>query len=109
MAKAPLPDTLPGKFFVVEYGEFTEEVVVIVDDGQMSSYRLGPPMLAHHQLTIWGVDSLLASRAIDYAKEFKAPVQCIPSKNRTISLRERCDTQELVFPEETKNNWLHNV
>jgi hypothetical protein len=109
MVNANLPTELPGKFFVVEYNEYTETFTVVIDDGQMSSYRLGEVLQAHARLKLWGVDTLLAGRALDYAREFKAPVQCIPSENRTISLRDRTQKSPLKFEEDTNTTWLHNV
>jgi hypothetical protein len=109
MAKVPLPETLPGDFFVASYNEDTEEYTLHLDDGRGSSFRVGNVAEAMLTLSRWGVEKLLAGRALDYAREFKAPVQCIPEQGRAISLRNKDDDRVLVFDGDNKVNWVHSV
>ena len=109
MGKVPLPDSLPGDFFVVQYEEDMEQYKLFLDDGRGSSFLVGNVQDAMTVLSVWGVDRLLAGRALDYAREFKAPVQCIPSEGRTISFRNRKDERKLVFAEEQPAGWVHSV
>jgi hypothetical protein len=105
----PVPKTLPGDFFVVAHDE-DDGFTVYLDDEASSSYRIGPVQEAMTQMKIWGVGYQFASRALDYAREFKSPVQCIESENRTISLRDRKDTRSLVWEEnEQQAGWVHSV
>ena len=109
MVKVPLPEALPGDFFVASYSEGTEGYTLHLDDGRGSSFSVGTVGETLDVLCRWGVEKLLAGRALDYAREFKAPVQCIPEQGRAISLRNKDDDRVLVFDEDNQVDWVHSV
>lgn len=111
MPQAPLPETLPGDFFVLEYNTDTEVFVLHLDDEDGSSFRFGtlatvPRMQT--QFRLWGLDPKVTDRAIDAAKEFRS-IQCVWSQDRVISLIDRNPENPLVFKdgEEKRNAYAH--
>lgn len=84
----PLPEKLPGDFFVLEFDRDRERFTLIVDDADETSYNLGNDIQkVMMRFRVWGL-VLLGDRVIDIAKEFGA-CQGIPSQDRAIPLYER--------------------
>ncbi len=83
--RPPLPRTLPGEFFVIEWEKYRGRFVLHVDDEERSSYDLGANIQAiMRQFELWG-HAKTGTRAIDVAKEFGA-AQAILSDGRVIAL-----------------------
>ena len=88
MAKAPLPETLPGQFFVLEWKMDRKGYTLHVDDAQRSSYWLGGDtnqLLLRFRL--WGCKKI-GTQALDLAREFGA-VQAVMGQNLVIPLFDR--------------------
>lgn len=104
MSKAPLPEQLPGDFFVLVWDRDREVFILHVDDADRSSYMLGgevPKLML--QFRLWGYADI-GNRSIDMAKEFGA-VQTIPEQNRTIALfnRDKNLATQLFKEEESRH------
>lgn len=94
--RPPLPDFLPGEFFVITWDRYAEKFILLVDDEERSSYDLGKNMnFIMRIMRRWAVE-WLGSRAIDMAKEFGA-AQAILGTDRVIALYERPSAGELLF------------
>ena len=94
--RPPLPDALPGEFFVITWDKFAEKYILLVDDAEHSSYDLGKNMnLILRILRGWDVERI-GSRAIDMAKEFGV-AQAILGTDRVVALYERPDVGKLLF------------
>ena len=111
MPQAPLPESLPGDFFVLEYNPDTQAFVLHLDDEDGSSYRFGTLGTINRmqlQFRLWGLDPKVSDRAIDAAKEFHS-VQCIWKQDRVINLIDRKPDKPLVFKdgEENRNAYAH--
>lgn len=105
MPQAPLPETLPGDFFVLEYDRDLGRYLLHVDDADGKSFRL-PGSVPRIQLQFrqWGLDKRLSDDVIDAAREFGA-VQCIPAQRRVINLIDRHPGKTAVeFHDEEKTN-----
>ncbi len=97
MARARLPDAIPGPFFVLRYDKEREVMSILMSETE--SHAIGEvvtadgglqfnPTAASHQLQRWGVDKFVANDAIDQALEFRS-VQVIPREKRVINLIRR--------------------
>ena len=88
MPRAPLPDALPGEFYVLEWDRDGERFVIYVDDEENSSYDLGGEVQdAMAAFRRWGLKDI-GDRSIDMAREFGI-VQAIPSQGRTLAIFDR--------------------
>ena len=88
MARAPLPDELPGTFFVLEWDRARECFILHIDDEDGSSYNLGNVIeTVMMRFRIWGLPRI-GNRAIDAAREFGV-VQVLPEEDRIINLINR--------------------
>ena len=84
--RAPLPESLPGRFFVLGYDRDRATYILVVDDADESSYNLGhdiPTIM--QQFERWGLKDI-GNRAVDAAREFRL-VQVIPKEDRVIRLQ----------------------
>jgi len=88
VAKANLPQTLPGNFFVIVYDTDYESFVLVVDDEDHSSYRIGAVENAMCILSQLQVPGRVLSDALDVAREFGS-AQAIPSQDRVIPIYDR--------------------
>ena len=94
-AKAPLPASLPGRFFLLEYVRDSGYYRLTVDDGNMSSFNFGSDIeTMMRQFRRWGCFNTGCS-AIDTAREFGA-AQGIPGEGRVISVKPSPKKPELV-------------
>lgn len=88
MARAPLPDELPGTFFVLEWDRACECYILHIDDKDGSSYNLGSVIeIVMMRFRVWGFPRI-GNRAIDAAREFGV-VQVLPKEDRIINLIDR--------------------
>lgn len=97
MARAPIPTSIPLKtFFVLRWIPEVEEFVIHLDDATRTSHLLGgySPQVVR-QLTWWTLPKMLATRAVDAAREFRA-VQVIPTQDRVINLIPRGAHRDVV-------------
>lgn len=86
MAKAPLPDKMPGEFFVMVYDREFKEYTLFVDDATRSSYKLGSDIQAiMRYLKRIGVYDL-GCRALDVAREFMT-VQAVLADGRVMPIK----------------------
>jgi hypothetical protein len=104
MATAPLPRSLPGRFFVLEWDKDREYFTLYVDDGQGSSYKLGDLRKSQFEFKMWGIEEF-GARVVDQAREF-GRVQAIPSQNRIINLIDRGRKRPMVWPK-TEGSYAH--
>jgi hypothetical protein len=112
MAKAPLPDVLTGKFYVLTYDRDEAHYILHLDDANGSSYRLGSdPKVVWPLFVRWGWPRLLAQDIADFAQQFSA-VQCVPvgpsePEWRTIILHQPYERPALAFPliEDAPQGW----
>lgn len=96
MARAKLPTSIPLTFFVLRWLPENETYVLHVDDAKRTSYDMGGDALRlSRQLTAWGVPKMLADRAVDAAREFRA-AQAVIRSNRVINLFPRGKTGDVV-------------
>lgn len=113
MSKATLPETLPGRYYVLEWKAgfvgnspaIGKRFVLTIDDANHSSYNLGTDVQkVMMQFRIWGQYDL-GCKAIDIAKEFGA-CQVIPSQNRTLAIFDRGlkNPQKIDFTKEDRAN-----
>lgn len=100
MAKAPLPDVLPGAFFVVVWNRDAERFSIEVDDESHSSYDLGPdPVAVVKALRLRGFEETFREQAVNLAREF-GMTQCIPATERVLPIHSRVAvTPALEFEE----------
>ncbi len=90
--KAPLPASLPGDFFLVEYDRTRGRYILHLDNEDEESYDLGSDIQAMmRQFERWGLYSI-GCEAIDRAREFGL-AQAIPGEttrdDRVIALHDR--------------------
>jgi hypothetical protein len=88
MANAPLPTTIPGSFFVLEWDRPYERYVLHLDDEEGSSHNLGsniPEIMMRFR--IWGLERL-TDRMMGMAREFGA-VQVIPDEDKVAAVISR--------------------
>lgn len=85
--RVPLPNPIPGRFFLLSFDRATRNYTLIVDDQAHSSYKLGSdvPTIRRYFKRV-GLDVYFSDRAIDVATEFRV-VQAIPEGNRVIPVR----------------------
>lgn len=96
MPRAPLPKSLPGLFFVLEFDRLRGKFILHVDDEEENSYDLsGDVPMMMRQFELWGLGRL-GTLSIDIAKEFGA-VQTIPTQARTIPLYDKAAFQKPVL------------
>ena len=89
--RPPLPKTLPGEFFVLEWEKYRGRFVLHVDDEEHSSYDLGANIrVIMRQFKLWNHETV-GNRAVDMAKEFGS-AQAILHDNRVIALYDRGST-----------------
>jgi hypothetical protein len=101
-AKAPLPPSLPGEFFVVLYDRDAETYTIVVDDETNSSYNLGvgvePAMryfrfldrIMHTTPNPPQADLVVTGyRAIDIAREFGAAAASLTERDRVTPVKEQ--------------------
>lgn len=107
MAKAPLPEHIPGAFFVLRWRRDIETFVVELDDATHSSYDLGAdPMTVVGLLRLRGFQKKFREQAVDIAREFGA-AQCIPAGERVLPLFRRKVPVVDVFAQEGQDgDWL---
>lgn len=81
MADAPLPESLPGLFFLIEYDRDDQTYAIHLDDEDYTSYELGDVQQAMRQFELWafvaddGTALLNAAHlALDIAHEFGAAI-----------------------------------
>ena len=98
MARAKLPASIPGTFFVLRYDK--DRDVMSIWMNATDSHSIGEEVNQHtgeswfnptagsHQLQRWGVEKFCANDAIDQALEFRS-VQVIPAERRVINLLPR--------------------
>ena len=113
MARAPLPQTFPGEFFVLTWDRDRESFVLYVDDESESSYDLGhEPMQVVNDLQLRGFNKHFRETAVDYAREF-GMAQCIPSEGRVVQIlpRDAAKAPRLQFPDEERqhHDWLPSL
>lgn len=95
----PLPEQLPGAFFVLVWERDEERFVLYVDDADQSSYQLGSDIARIMMLfRLRGLKDI-GNRSIDIAKEFGA-AQAIPAQDRVIPIYDRNPRRALVWKEE---------
>ncbi len=95
MAQAPLPEKLPGEFYVIEYRRAADKFKLYVDDGDKTTYDLGgniPRIML--QFRLWGLKEI-GNSSIDIAKEFGAANVGIES-GKVIPMFERPKQQVFV-------------
>lgn len=120
--QAPVPDVLPGAFFVLEFSRIEGTFLLHVDDKDRSTYDLGDETAQLQILFRTRTNAVnegplqpeLIDRAIDIAKEL-GMAQYIPTmgvliEDRVLSIVPREVNQELKFDEnEDQKNWLHGI
>jgi hypothetical protein len=85
--KVPLPNPIPGRFFVLAFDRSTRNYSLVVDDATHSSYKLGSDVQTiRRYFKRVGLDVYFSDRAIDVATEFRV-VQAIPEGSRVIVVR----------------------
>lgn len=94
MALAPLPNQLPGDFFVVMYDRTTKGYTLVVDDATRSSYKLGVDLQAtmRYFKRIGLYD--LGCQALDVAREFET-VQAVIADGRVMPVKPDLPKQPL--------------
>lgn len=110
MAKAPLPEIFPGKFFVLVWNRDREAFSLELDDGAHSSYDLGhEPLGVVAQLKLRGFNKWFREQAVDVAREFGI-AQCIPGENRVLPILPRsAPPPVLKFYEEPTHAWIPSL
>lgn len=93
----PLPETLPGTFYVLEWNRDLEIFILHVDDESHSSYKLGNDIqIVMMRFKVWGLQEL-GKQTIDLAKEF-GMAQGIFSGNRALAIFERVNDKKRPEP-----------
>ena len=108
MAKSPLPNDLPGDYFLVVYDADTGEYLLVLDDEDGTSHNLGAEMTQIVRYFSRINYSALGNRAVDMAREFGA-AQAIKKDGRVTKARSMSqrDTRSDVFQDsERKSNEL---
>jgi hypothetical protein len=105
--RVPLPDAIPGRFFVLAFERGRGTYLLLLDTEPVSSYRFPNIATALTAFKRWGMPRLGAD-AIDIAREFGA-VQGIPKENRTISLKSEFPKLQLVFEDgaDAQRTYIH--
>ena len=81
----PLPESLPGSFFVLGYDRDRDVYILVLDDEDESSFNLGSDVpVVMRRFEQWGLKDI-GNRAIDAAREFRL-VQVIPHEGRVIRI-----------------------
>ncbi len=108
MAIAPLPQVLPGLFFVLEHFRDAGHFRLFLDDDSGASHIIKmTPIELSRRLQAYGLDPTTANDAVDRAIEFHS-VQCIPAKKQVISLHRRTPARSVMsFEEEPPNAFQH--
>jgi len=95
----PLPESLPGDFFVLVYDRLMETYVLLIDDKDGSSYDLGDDIQQMMwQFRRWGHPKL-GDSCIDLARTFGS-VQGVFKDGRTIPLFKREADKRSVWHKE---------
>lgn len=83
--RPPIPKTLPGQYFVVEYSRDDDTYRIILDDEDHSNYPLPVQEQARQSLfDRWGIGELCDS-CFGRAKDFGA-AQCLILQRRVLTL-----------------------
>lgn len=120
--QAPVPEVLPGAFFVLEFSRVDDDFLLHVDDGDHSTYDLGDEVASLQVLfrtrtnAVNGgaLQSEMIDRMIDIALEL-GMAQYIPTlgelvEDRVLSIVPRDVKQGLKFDEdEDQKNWQHGL
>ena len=120
--QAPVPEILPGDFFVLEFSRANDAFLLRVDDGDHSTYDLGDEIADLRVLFRTRTNAVnggplqpeLIDRMIDIAKELGMS-QYIPTlgelvEDRVLSIVPRDVKRGLKFDEdEEQNNWTHGL
>lgn len=103
MAQAPLPEKLPGEFFVLEWVRDRGVFILHVDDEDRSTYRLSSRISpAMRQFKLWGLEDI-GNQAIDLAVEFGV-AQAVLTDGRVFPVFERGTERDVsVNFEEARN------
>lgn len=97
---APIPEVMPGRFFVLGYDRLLTSYSVVLDDEDKTSFRLGTQIQPIRLLFMrWLNNQRMVDDAIDRAREFLL-VQVIPSQNRIRALFDRTIPQVDLFQEQ---------
>lgn len=104
MPKAPLPDSLPGTMFILEWKRDRETFVIHVDDANYSSFDLGGDVQqVMLRFRLWGMKDV-GDRAIDTARCFGGANVHIPT-GRVVSVFDRdADRKRAVRFEEDEEH-----
>lgn len=85
MARAPVPRTPPGSFFLVAFDRESGAYTLVVDDETHSSYNLGDDVAAVMAYFRHTAAPELGYRAVDLAREFGA-AQVVPGEDRVFKV-----------------------
>ena len=119
---APVPEVLPGAFFVLEYSREFEAFYLHVDDEDRSTYDLGNEIAELQILFRTRTNAVnggplqpeMIDRTIDIAREL-GMAQYIPTpgelvEDRVLSIVPRdAPHKGLKFDGEEEKNWLHGL
>lgn len=114
VGRVPIPDVLPGRFFVLEFERPDRTYVLTVDDTDRTSYALGDDIERIRALfTSRGHPAPRVNDLIDRAREFGA-CQYVPSgaehiEDRVIQLLPREARQPKLQLFETPSNGWNNL
>jgi hypothetical protein len=120
--QAPVPEVLPGAFFVLEFSRVADAFFLHVDDDDRSTYDLGDEVAQLQILFRTRTNAVnggplqpeLIDRTIDIAREL-GMAQYIPTpgvlvEDRVLSIVPREVKQGLKFDEdEDQKNWTHGL
>ena len=99
MAEAPLPETLPGGFFVLEWDRDRHVFILHTQDEDFSSFNLGGDIQrVRFRFKMWKRKEL-GDRAIDVAHEFGACKASLED-GRVVALFERSRERHIEFKED---------
>jgi len=120
--QAPVPEVLPGAFFVLEFSRVDDAFILHVDDGDHSTYDLGDEVSALQMLFRTHTNAVnggplqpeMIDRTIDIAREL-GMAQYIPTlgelvEDRVLSIVPKDAEKGLKFDEdEDQKNWTHGL
>lgn len=112
--RAPIPDVLPGEFFVVEMEREEHSYILHVDDESKSTFQLGDDVEQIRSVfTARGYPAQQVNDMLDRAREFGA-CQYIPNpyehiEDRVIQLLPRHAQPPPLFPEQTHARPWNNL
>lgn len=87
MSQAPLPESVPGRFYVITRDRMSGAFELHLDDEDHSSFDLGDDIqLIMTKLRRMNIDPRIADDSIDYAREFGG-AQVIMADGRVIPLK----------------------